>query len=142
MREPAPPAAAAAKKADRPQGKVHRRTAPKSTSLQGFMVLLLMFAIAFFSYEHYTSTEEDPSLITKEWKNLKCLWNHVKDYIIKTPSPEDKTPQPNNDLPTTPPPTEEVTQPPPTEPPTEEPTRPSPKKTADKTKSKTEKSKN
>ena len=89
------------------------------SSYYSFGVLLLMFIIAFFAYEHYTSHEEDPSLITKAWKEVKCGWNWLKGYIVKSKSPP-TTPTPtSSDTPPTPPPPKPTT-PPPVEVPAEE----------------------
>lgn len=99
----------------KPRGKYRHRTAPKSTSLQGFMILFIVFIVAFFLYEHYSSTEDDPSLLTKGWGVAVHTWDHVKSYVIKNSQSETVIPQ-----------ADEVTsngQPPapPTEPPTAQP---------------------
>ncbi|XP_064399993.1 fibrous sheath CABYR-binding protein-like [Halichondria panicea] len=109
----------------------HRRIAPQSTSCQGFLVLLLMFTVAFFSYEHFTSSKEDLSLVTQGWRKAGCLWNHVKDYVVKStpanvnemgPSPTEPPLPPTE---ATEPPTQATTKTPPTEA-TEPPTTPPP----------------
>lgn len=86
-----PPASSTTFKPSKPT-----RSAPKSSSTSGgpscsniwslicsILLIVLMFAIAFLVYEHYTCPEEQDSLIISGWKKAGVLVVQMREWILK-----------------------------------------------------------